>query len=150
MAVKNGCLKSSVITRKYIINEDVYPEKERQELFDLVNKERAKYGLSPLEELPELSLIAQKRAKECSTYFSHWRADGTKWDCLLALADLKRNNRAENICYYYTTAQQALNSWLSDYAHRKNILDPDLKYIGIGYYNNGSCCYWSQLFIGED
>lgn len=150
MAVKSGCAKSSVIMRKYVISNDVYPEKQRQELFELVNEERAKYGLSPLEEMPELSVIAQKRAKECASYFSHWRADGTKWDYLLSLAGLKRNNRAENICYYYSTAKQALNSWLADYAHRKNILDPDLKYIGIGYYNNGACCYWTQIFIGED
>lgn len=148
MAVKSGCAKSSVITKKYVISSDVYPEKQRQELFELVNKEREKYGLAPLEELPELSQIAQQRAKEISAYFSHWRADGTKWDSLLTQAGLRRSDRAENICYYYTTAQQALNSWLSDSAHRKNILNPDLKYIGIGYYNNG-CCYWSQLFVGE-
>ena len=148
-AVKNGLAKSAVITRKYVISADVYDEAERQELFELVNEERAKYGLSPLTELPELSAIAQRRAVECSSYFSHRRADGTKWEALLAEAGLKRSSRAENICYYHMTARQALDSWLADYAHRKNILDPEMKYIGIGYYHNGYCGYWTQLFIGD-
>ena len=148
-SVKKGLAKSAVITRKYEIGFDVYDEAERQELFELVNEERAKYGLSPLTELPELSAIAQRRAVECSSYFSHWRADGTKWEVLLAEVGLKRSSRAENICYYHMTARQALDSWLADYAHRKNILDPEMKYIGIGYYHNGSCGYWTQLFIGD-
>ena len=121
----------------------------RQELFELVNITRADYGLAPLSEMPALSDIAQKRAIECSGYFSHWRVDGTKWDSLLAAEGLKRNDRAENICYYHQTAQAALNSWMNDYAHRMNILDPDLKYIGIGCYESGGCKYWTQLFIGE-
>lgn len=148
-AVKKGFAKSAVITRKYEISTAVYDEAERQELFTLVNEVRAQHGLQPLEELPELSAIAQQRAQECSSYFSHWRADGTKWESLLAQAGLKRSARAENICYYHQTARQALDSWLADYAHRKNILDPEMKYIGVGYYHNGLCGYWSQLFIGE-
>jgi uncharacterized protein YkwD len=142
--------KSSVVTRKYTIDENVYSDSRRQELFELVNKVRAEYGLSALEELPALSEIAQTRAKECSTFFSHYRSDGTKWDYLLSAAGLKRNTRAENIAYYYTTAQSALNSWMNDYSHRKNILNPNMKYIGIGYYNNGSCGYWTQIFLGDD
>lgn len=149
MAAKKGMANSAVVTRIYKIAKCVYDEPERSELFELVNEVRAEYELAPLEELPELSEIAQKRAKECSAYFSHWRADGTKWDNLLAEAGLKRSVRAENICYYHLTARQALDSWLADSAHRNNILNPDVKYIGIGYYYNGYCSYWTQLFIGE-
>ena len=148
-AYSENMAHSSVITRRFTFTDDVYEDPMRQELFDLVNKTRAEYGLSELAELPELSALAQQRAAECSTYFSHRRADGTKWDYLLSTAGLKRSKRAENICYYHATAQAALNSWLNDYAHRKNILDPDMKYLAVGYYNNGGCAYWTQLFLGE-
>jgi len=141
-------LKSAVVTRKYTIAESAYSDPDRQELYELVNEVRARYGLAPLEENPELSRIAQQRAKECSAYFSHYRADGTKWSDLLKANGIKNTCRAENIAYYYETAEQALDSWLNDYAHRRNILDPDMKYIGVGYYNNGYCGYWTQLFIG--
>lgn len=141
--------RSAIGKRSFTFTDSVYPEKQRQEMFELVNKTRAEYGLAPLSELPVLSEIALQRAKECSSYFSHWRANGTKWDALLAEAGLKRSARAENICYYYPTAQQALACWMNDYAHRANILNPDVKYIGIGWYNNGYTDYWTQIFIGE-
>lgn len=141
--------RSSVITERYEINSDVYSDSRRQKLFELVNQTRAEYGLEPLEELPLLSDIAQQRAEECSVYFSHWRANGTKWDSLLTANGLKRSVRAENIAYYYTTAKQALSCWMSDPWHRANILNPDAKYIGIGCYYNGYTYYWTQLFIGE-
>ena len=141
--------RSSVVAECYEINADVYSDSRRQKLFELVNQTRDEYGLAPLEELPLLSDIAQQRAKESSTYFSHWRANGTKWDSLLAANGLKRNVRAENLAYYYTTAKQALNCWMSDPWHKANILNPDAKYIGIGCYYNGYTYYWSQLFIGE-
>ncbi len=141
--------RSKVITRKYTICSDVYDEPHRQALFEAVNELRAEYGLAPLSTITELDEIAQQRAAECSSYFSHTRPDGTRWYTLLSAAGLKRNDRAENIAYYYPTAKMALQSWLNDYAHRKNILDPDLKYIGIGYYKVGGVPYWTQVFIGD-
>lgn len=126
-----------------------YTDPERQELLEAVNAVRAEYGLPPLSEMAELSDIAQQRAVEISGYFSHYRSDGTKWDYLLAAAGLKRSVRAENIAYGCRTAQEALNSWLNDYAHRENILNPEAVYIGIGCCNNGCDTYWVQIFLGE-
>ncbi len=142
--------QSAVVTRNYKIGNNVYDEPTRQQLFELVNNTRAQYGLSPLEEMNTLSDIAQLRAKECSSYFSHWRPDGTKWDSLLAAEGLKRDMRAENIAYYSSTAKAVMDSWMSSYYHRANILDPDAKYIGIGHYDGYYCDYWAQIFIGEE
>ena len=149
MAIGDNLARSPIITRKYTIKTDAYDEPHRQALFEAVNELRAQYGLSPLETLPELDEIAQQRAKEASSYFSHTRPNGTKWYTLLAEAGLKRSDRAENLCYYYATAKAALKSWLNDYSHRSNLLDPDMKYIGIGYYKVGGVPYWSQIFIGD-
>lgn len=148
-AYSKGCSMSRTVTEEYIIGA-VYEEEQRQELFELVNELRTQRGIAPLEELPELSVIAQQRAKECASYYSHYRADGTKWDYLLGLAGLRRNVRAENLAYWYPTAQQALNGWLSDPWHAANLLNADARYIGIGYYEAGGTVYWSQLFIGEE
>ncbi len=147
-ACVEGKLKSPVVTRKYVITDKVYADAHRQEMFELVNSTRAEYGLSPLEELDVLSETAQQRAKECSSYFSHRRADGTRWSDLLAANGVSSDCRAENIAYYYETAAQALALWMNDSAHRDNILNPDMKYMGIGYCYSGGCPYWTQLFIG--
>ena len=106
-------------------------------------------GLTAHSEMSGLSDIAQQRARECANYFSHTRPNGTRWYTLLEEAGLKRNVRAENIAYYYPTAQQALNSWLNDPSHRANILNAQAKYIGIGYYHDGYNAYWVQIFLGE-
>ena len=148
-AFGEGKKRSATVSESYDISSEVYSDSRRQSMFELVNQARAEYGLEPLEELPLLSDIAQQRAVECTTYYSHWRANGTKWDSLLAENGLKRSVRAENLAYYYTTAAQALNCWLSDPWHRANILNPEAKYIGIGCCYSGGTYYWSQLFIGE-
>lgn len=148
-AVGDNLARSPIVTKKYTISDNAYDEPHRQALFEAVNELREEYGLAPLKTLPELDKIAQQRAEECSVYFSHTRPDGTKWHTLLAQAGLKRNDRAENLCYYYADAKTAIKSWMSDSAHRKNMLDPDLKYIAIGYYNAYGVPYWSQVFIGD-
>lgn len=150
VALRSGRNYSKYYTRNYKLSTDVYAEPQRQEMLELVNELRRSYGLCELEAMPELSDIAQQRSEECASYYSHWRADGTKWDYLLGLAGLKRNVRAENLAYYYPTAKQALNAWLDDYYHKANLLNPDARYIGIGFYSNGYSNYWSQLFIGEE
>lgn len=150
VALRSGRNYSKYYIRNYKLSTDVYAEPQRQDMLELVNELRKSYGLCELETIPELSDIAQQRAEECASYYSHWRADGTKWDYLLGNAGLKRNVRAENLAYYYPTAKQALNAWLDDYYHKANLLNPDARYIGIGYYSNGYSNYWSQLFIGEE
>ncbi len=125
-----------------------YDEPQRQAMLEAVNAVRAEYGLPALYEMSELSDIAQQRARECAGYFSHTRPNGTRWYTLLEEAGIKRNVRAENIAYYYPTAQQALNSWMNDYSHRANILNAEAAYIGIGYYHDGYNPYWVQIFLG--
>ena len=145
-----GLSRSRVITEKYVISDDEFDNSLCQALFELVNETRGEYGLKPLKTLPDLTEAAEIRAKEYSYYQSHYRPDGTKWDSILAAYGLRRNNRAENLAYYYETAKGVLKCWMSDPWHRGNILNPDAKYIGIGCYDNGYAKYWCQLFIGGE
>ena len=55
------------------------------EVFTLVNKERAAKGLSPLKLSGELSKAANVRAKEIQTTFSHTRPDGRS--CFTAIKE---------------------------------------------------------------
>lgn len=142
--------RSKVVTVKCTIAENEFSSPECQQLFELVNQTRAEYGLKPLKPLAKLTEAAEIRAKEYAVTLGHIRPDGSRWDTLLAEYGLKRNTRAENLAYYYNSAKGAMNCWLSDPYHRGNILDPEAEYIGLGYYNNGWCSYWCQLFIGEE
>lgn len=142
--------RSKVITEKYTISTDEFDNKLCQDLFELVNETRAEYGLSPLKTIDDLTEAAEKRAKEYSYNYSHWRPDGTKWYTILSEYGLKRNTRAENLAYYYKTAKSVLNCWMNDPWHRGNILSADAEYIGIGCYSDGYNTYWCQLFIGGE
>ena len=142
--------RSKVVTEKYVISADEFNNPLCQALFDLVNETRAEYGLKPLKTLSGLTEAAEIRAKEYSTYQSHYRPNGTKWDSILSNYGLRRNKRAENLAYYYDTAKGVMRCWMSDPWHRGNILDPDTEYIGVGCYNNGWTNYWCQLFIGGE
>lgn len=51
----------------------------------------------------------------------------------------------ENIAAGQQSPQQVVKGWLNSEGHRKNILDPNVTHIGIGYDKDGN--YWTQVFI---
>lgn len=121
------------------------------QLFDLVNAERAKYGLEPLKKLDALTAAATERAWEVSRYNSHTRPDGTSCFTVLTQYGLSLTKRAENIAYYSRTPQAAFNSLMGNYSHRDPILSSKFEYMGVGFYcvyddASGYHYYWTQIF----
>lgn len=113
----------------------------------LVNEERKKAELPALESLDKLNEMADVRAKESASSFSHTRPDGTR--CFTVFADFSLKYRAagENLAYGFQTPEGVVAAWMASPAHKANILDKDFTYLGIGYFpkDNGKI-YCSQLF----
>ena len=118
------------------------------QVIELVNDERAKYGLSPLSADSTLMEAAQQRAVETTESFSHTRPNGTKFSTVLAEYGVSYRTAGENIAYGQKTPQQVVNSWMNSSGHRANILNASYTKIGVGCYKKGNTYYWSQLFIG--
>ena len=119
----------------------------KAEVVALVNAEREKAGVAALSVLDTLAVPADTRAQEASQTFKHTRPDGTR--CFTVFADYSLRYRAagENLAYGYNTSTEAMTAWMNSPAHKANILDPDFKYVGIGYYiNTSGVIYLSQLF----
>lgn len=121
------------------------------QLFDLVNNERAKYGVAPLKKMDALTAAATERAWEVTRYNSHTRPDGTSCFTILPQYGLKLSSRAENIAYYSRTPQAAFNNLMGDYAHRDPMLNAKFEYMGVGFYcvyddAGGYHYYWTQMF----
>ena len=118
----------------------------QQEVLRLVNVERAKEGLSPLEYYFPGQAAADIRAKEIDTKFDHERPDGTM--CVTALDEqgITYYHAGENIAKGFSTPQEVVNAWMNSPGHRANILSGDFNYIIVGVYKTG----WVQLFIGID
>lgn len=113
----------------------------------IVNNVRRQNGLPELKVYPLLSKAASVRAEELTRSFAHTRPDGSSFYSIVNSYGIPWGKVAENAAYGQATPESAVNSWLGSENHRKNLLNPDFNYIGVGaYYYNGTY-YWDQIFI---
>ena len=89
------------------------------QVLDLVNKERAKQGLSPLTMDSSLLDTAMQRGFENVLYWSHTRPSGQ--DCFSANSLMM----GENIAMGPDAAGQVMNLWMNSEGHRNNICQQD-------------------------
>lgn len=121
-----------------------------EEVLALVNQERSKAGLKPLEMDWELQRVA--RTKSCdmaqNNYFSHQSPTyGSPFDMMKHFG-IKYTQAGENIASGQRTPAEVMQSWMNSSGHRANILKPDFTHIGVGYCVGGSAGkYWTQQFI---
>jgi uncharacterized protein YkwD len=104
-----------------------------------LNKTRAHYGLGPLQISPALTAAARQHSQEMARrgYFAHNSADGGTFDKRLARyyplsARFQRWSVGENLVWRsQLDAAQALRLWMASPEHRRNILTPEWREIGI-------------------
>ncbi len=116
-------------------------------VLELVNMEREKEGLAPLELDATLTELAMTRSRESSLYWSHTRPNGTSWSTIL---NGHIGSFGENIAVNYFNPTDVMTAWMNSDGHRKNILTPEWKSIGIGYFKIGSNVFWCQLFSSNE
>lgn len=137
-------------------NHVLYPEytyatglhaQEALEIFKLVNIERAKAGVEPLQFSTRIKKSTDIRAKEISEFFSHTRPNN---EICFSLDPTILHG--ENIAAGQGDAYFVMHSWMNSPGHRANILDPNYKSIGISmYYAEGDSMgfYYVQCFSGH-
>ena len=113
------------------------------ECLDILNQERAKYGLGALAMDESLLEGAMLRAGELSVYWSHTRPDGTSF------GTLGNGAEAENIVYGARDAKEAMNILMNSTAHRRQILDDRWNSVGIGIFIVEDHIYWTQDFSSK-
>ena len=125
-------------------------EAYQNEFLRRVNNERAKYGLQPLVMGDaKLTAAAQQRAEEIATVNSHVRPNGTKWYTVLSEYGVTDAAAGENAAWGSVSPEEVVNAWMNSEGHRANILDPEARAMGVGYYYNSSSTWghqWIQLF----
>ncbi|MDF9844822.1 MULTISPECIES: CAP domain-containing protein [unclassified Paenibacillus] len=118
-----------------------------KQVVDLVNKERAAAGLSPVAALDSLNKVAAAKATDMrvNNYFSHTSPTyGSPFDMMKSFGITYRA-AGENIAMGQKSPQEVMTAWMNSAGHRANILSANFNYIGVGYDNN----YWVQEFIGK-
>ncbi len=134
----------------------VYNEEFEQQVINLVNKERAKYGLTPLTRSEGLTNAARYQAADMSqdNYFSHDTLDrecGTlvkkcgPWE---RIANYSSGAIGENAAAGYHSPEAVMQGWMNSPGHRANILNPNTRAIGVGFYQGSGDyhSYWIQDF----
>ncbi|RWZ55345.1 SafA/ExsA family spore coat assembly protein [Halobacillus fulvus] len=124
---------------------------ERQ-VIDLTNQERIERGLPALTANWQLSRVARYKSRDMRdrNYFSHTSPTYGSPFQMMRDFNVSYRRAAENIAAGQRTPQQVVDGWMNSAGHRKNILDPNLTQIGVGYAKGGSYGhYWTQMFISR-
>jgi uncharacterized protein YkwD len=112
---------------------------------DIANQERAKSGCDPLTVDPKLARAAEDHSSDMAErdYFDHTTPEGVNFADRIVNAGYPTPG-AENIAVGQQNAEQVMKSWMESDGHRANILNCDLKTIGVGLAEDGM--YWTQDF----
>lgn len=120
------------------------------EVLRLVNEERAKEGIAPLELSEELCSVATLKAQDMAVfgYFKHESPNFGAPDEMLDAFGIHWHLSGENIAAGYQTPKQVMDGWMDSPGHRANILDPGYKKLGVGYFTGLGeySSYWVQTF----
>lgn len=125
-------------------------ESMEKEVFNLVNQERKKQGLSELSYNWEVARVARIKSEDMMNngYFSHTSPTYGSPFTMLKNFGINYSAAGENIAKGQRSASEVMNSWMNSSGHRANILNTNYKEIGVGAVKdkNGTI-YWTQMFI---
>jgi hypothetical protein len=131
--------------------ERLETEEIEQELHDLINRERAKQGITLLQISKSLIPIARSHSQDMAAQseLTHNSRDGKTYSQRLQEAGLFFKGTGENIAFSQSLLPEAIhNSFMRSKGHRENILDPRFDTIGIGvFYNKDKGYYVTQDFL---
>lgn len=121
----------------------------QKKVVELVNKERAAAGLSPLKEVAALDNVATLKSQDMvnKNYFSHTSPTyGSPFEMLKQFG-ISYTAAGENIAYGQSSPEEVMNGWMNSPGHRANILNANFTQIGVGIAKkaNGQL-YWTQTF----
>lgn len=114
-------------------------------MLELVNKERAKSATAPLEQENNITQIAREYSKDMAkrNYFCHFSPEGKDVGDRLSETNISYAVAGENLAFApsVTTAHTGL---MNSPGHKRNILDPAFRKVGIGVIDAG---IYGKVFV---
>lgn len=121
------------------------------EVFNLINEQRTKNGLSALKIDSEVQNVARIKAKDMvnNNYFSHTSPTyGSPFEMLNSFK-VSYKTAGENIAGNSSNSA-AVTAWMNSSGHKANILNGSFNYTGIGVVNGSKYGkIYVQMFIGK-
>lgn len=114
------------------------------QVFQLTNTERSRFGLRPLRfscrlyEAAKIHTIDMARNRR----MSHTGSDGSRLGDRVNRVGYPYSRVGENVAYGQRTPEAVVRSWMNSQGHRQNILNPNFTEIGVAHSHQ----YWTQVF----
>ena len=115
------------------------------------NEAREELGLEPLYIVPYLNDIAQIRAEEQPTAYSHYRPDGSFFDTVIDVDIVDYKTSGEILARGSSDVDAIFTAWKNSPKHWANITKPAATHVGIGLIydpDSEGGWYWSAIFVG--
>lgn len=132
-------------------------DREAFEIFELVNQQRAAKKIKALEWDDDLANLAQEYSKQMAkeNFFSHTDKKGLGIVERAENKDIKDYLKiSENLFLfrgYEGFTYTAVDRWMRSAEHKRNILDPEFQFTGIGIAEtNDSAVYITQVFLTRE
>ncbi|MGP4002553.1 CAP domain-containing protein [Streptomyces sp. 8N706] len=121
---------------------------EAARILQLVNKERASAGCSPLTANAKLSAAAEKYSDVMaeSGVMSHTGPDGSSMTDRVEREGYSWSAIGENIAQGQPDAEAVMDAWMNSSGHRANILNCNFKELGVGFHEGDGGPWWTQDF----
>lgn len=118
-----------------------------RQVLTLVNAARATAGCAPLEADAGLAGVARAHSEDMRDrdFFDHVNPDGLDPIDRAAAAG-QTDARAENIASGQSGAAEVMDGWMNDSDDRANILNCELRTLGVGVAEGPGGPWWTQLF----
>ena len=129
---------------------DVPVEQWKRDVLSLVNEERVKNGIDPLEWGATCEAGADVRARELMTEYAHIRPDGSSWETACPIPDTGGSS-GENLMAgnAAVSPKTVVTAWMNSPDHRANILSSSFTKLSVGFVFDPESkykTYWSQFF----
>jgi len=128
-------------------------------VLELTNEHRANNGLNPLTLNQELNASAYGHSRDMAQqdFFDHTGADGSSFSDRNLEVGYASDVSAENIAAGGPTPEETVQQWIDSPGHNRNLLNPELTELGVGYFylendtgTENLNHYWTQVFGSGD
>lgn len=141
----------STTTFKLAVQSNTIAQMEDQ-VWQQINEQRQRYGLSPLRLNRQLSLVARSHSQRMARYnfYSHIDPQGHNHRRRVEASGLSAYLIGENLMKCIRSNDPAglsVSSWMKSPAHRKNVLLPEMKETGVGIWQQGETVYVTQIYM---
>lgn len=150
----NNTVNSNAAVNNTVTSTDSFMAQVEQLIYNKVNEERSKNGVSTLSYNTTMEKYARIKSQDMgdNNYFDHKDLNGNLITDKMQNDGVTYSAWGENIAYISgisdadALAEKFMTNWMNSQGHRANILSTNFNSIGIGVYKIGNKVYATQEF----